>query len=99
MMAQHTWRSVLCLIPFKCIVGIGWIICTLNEQSGDRWGAKLVRGAYMEKERERAQEMKYPSPIHKTKRPPMADFDEAVNICLDHLLHISLCIASQSETE
>lgn len=60
-------------------------------------GAKLVRGAYMEKERERAKELHYKSPIHANKKAVDHDFNEAVNICLDnlHLLHV--CIASQSE--
>ena len=60
-------------------------------------GAKLVRGAYMEKERERAKEMGYPSPIHKNKKAVDKDFDEAVNLCLDNLESLFVCIASQSE--
>lgn len=61
------------------------------------YGIKLVRGAYMEKERERATEKNYPSPIHKNKKAVDKDFDEAVNICLDNLDTVMVCIASQSE--
>ncbi len=60
-------------------------------------GAKLVRGAYMEKERERAKEMRYKSPIHANKKAVDADFDTAVEICLDNFAHVYLCLASQSE--
>lgn len=60
-------------------------------------GMKLVRGAYMEKERERAKTMNYKSPIHADKAGVDKDFDEAVNLCLDNLNHLSVCIASQSE--
>lgn len=60
-------------------------------------GAKLVRGAYMEKERDRAKELSYPSPIHKNKAAVDADFDGAVTLCLDNLSHIYLCVASQNE--
>jgi proline dehydrogenase len=61
-------------------------------------GAKLVRGAYMEKERERAAELNYPSPIHKNKAAVDKDFDDAVNLCIENLERVYLCIASQSET-
>mgnify|MGYP003349555168 CR=1 FL=1 len=60
-------------------------------------GAKLVRGAYMEKERERAAQMNYQSPIHENKKAVDNDFDEAVNICLDNLDALFVCVASQSE--
>ncbi|MES2620539.1 MAG: proline dehydrogenase family protein [Bacteroidota bacterium] len=60
-------------------------------------GAKLVRGAYMEKERDRAKEMNYTSPIHKNKKAVDSDFDEAVNIGLESIEHVFVCIASQSE--
>jgi proline dehydrogenase len=61
-------------------------------------GAKLVRGAYMEKERERAAELNYPSPIHKNKAAVDKDFDDAVSLCIENLEQVYLCIASQSET-
>lgn len=60
-------------------------------------GVKLVRGAYMEKERERASQMGYASPIHIDKASVDKDFNAAVNLCLDNLEHVSVCIASQSE--
>jgi proline dehydrogenase len=60
-------------------------------------GAKLVRGAYMEKERARAKQMGYASPIHKNKKDVDRDFNEAVNLCFDNLQHLHVCVASQSE--
>ncbi|MDH3529743.1 MAG: proline dehydrogenase family protein, partial [Acidobacteriota bacterium] len=42
------------------------------------YAIKLVRGAYMEKERERAEEYGYPSPIHPDKGSTDKDFDDAV---------------------
>jgi proline dehydrogenase len=60
-------------------------------------GVKIVRGAYMEKERERAAEMGYKSPIHENKKAVDKDFNEAVGLCLDNLQYLSVCIASQSE--
>ena len=60
-------------------------------------GAKLVRGAYMEKERARAEAMGYPSPIQIDKSASDADFDSAVVFCLDHLDQIGLILASHNE--
>lgn len=60
-------------------------------------GAKLVRGAYMEKERARAEKMGYPSPIQVDKSATDADFDAAVVYCLDHLDQVALILASHNE--
>lgn len=59
-------------------------------------GAKLVRGAYMEKERSRAAEMGYPSPIQPDKAATDRDYDEAVRYCVDHYREIGSCVASHN---
>lgn len=60
-------------------------------------GAKLVRGAYMEKERLRAAEMGYPSPIYPDKESSDRSFDEGVKFCIDHLDRVALVVASHNE--
>ena len=60
-------------------------------------GAKLVRGAYMEKERKRAVEKNYPSPIHPDKESTDKDFNESVKFCIDHIDNIALIVASHNE--
>lgn len=64
---------------------------------GHLYGAKLVRGAYMEKERERAKDMGYKSPIHDSKKGVDTDFDEAVEFCLQQKESVYVCIASHNE--
>jgi proline dehydrogenase len=64
---------------------------------GYQYGAKIVRGAYMEKERKRAVENGYKSPIHNTKLDVDKDFDDAIKLCLDNREQVFTCIASQSE--
>ena len=46
-------------------------------------GMKVVRGAYMEKERERAEEMGYPSPICKDKQATDENFDAAIKYMME----------------
>jgi len=60
-------------------------------------GAKLVRGAYMEKERKRAEEMNEPSPIQASKEDTDRDYDAAVRFCLDHLDNIATFIGTHNE--
>jgi proline dehydrogenase len=60
-------------------------------------GVKLVRGAYMEKERRRASEKGYASPIQPNKESADADFNEAVHFCIDQIDRIGLIVASHNE--
>ncbi len=60
-------------------------------------GLKLVRGAYMEKERKRAEDMKYTSPIQPDKLSTDRDYDKAVSYCIDRLNTISIVVASHNE--
>ena len=60
-------------------------------------GAKIVRGAYMEKERKRAKEMGYASPIQPDKESTDRDFNAAIQFCIDHMDQVSLVVASHNE--
>lgn len=60
-------------------------------------GAKIVRGAYMEKERERAAEMGYQSPICINKKATDAMFNDVMQFILDRLDRIKLCIGTHNE--
>jgi proline dehydrogenase len=67
------------------------------KQRGFLLGAKLVRGAYMEKERKRAAEKGYPSPIQPNKEATDRDYNEAVTFCIQHLDQVGLIVASHNE--
>jgi proline dehydrogenase len=69
----------------------------IAKEQGFLLGAKLVRGAYMEKERARAQQMGYPSPIHIDKAATDKDFDAAAKYCIENVDAISLLLASHNE--
>ena len=64
---------------------------------GLKYGIKLVRGAYMEKERERAQKHGYPSPINATKEDTDRDFDGAIKVCVDNIETVSTVCGSHNE--
>ncbi|MBK8926241.1 MAG: proline dehydrogenase family protein [Crocinitomicaceae bacterium] len=58
---------------------------------------KLVRGAYMEKERERAEKMGYPSPIQPDKESTDHDFNAALTYMMERLEIFSLCCGTHNE--
>lgn len=69
----------------------------MAEQKGYILGAKLVRGAYMEKERARAAEMGYPSPIQPDKIATDKDYNEAVTFTLSRLDNCYSFIGTHNE--
>ena len=60
-------------------------------------GAKVVRGAYMEIERERAQQMGYPSPIQPDKQSSDRDYNAAIMFCLDNVEKIGLMAGTHND--
>jgi len=60
-------------------------------------GAKLVRGAYLEKERKRAKELGYPSPIQTNKKATDKDYNTAIQFCVDHYLQIASVAATHNQ--
>ncbi len=68
-----------------------------GKNNGHCVGAKLVRGAYMEKERLRAREMNYPSPIQADKESTDKDYNQALNLCLENINIMGLCAGTHNE--
>lgn len=60
-------------------------------------GVKMVRGAYMEKERKRAAEMGYPSPIQVNKEATDQDYNESLRYCSDHIDEIAIVCGTHNE--
>ena len=67
------------------------------EEAGHRCGVKIVRGAYMEKERERASYLGHPSPIQPDKSSADRDFDLAMHWVLKRIDHVHLVAGSHNE--
>jgi proline dehydrogenase len=64
---------------------------------GFHLGAKLVRGAYMEKERDRAEDKGYPSPIQPDKASTDRDFNAALELCATRIDHMAVCVGTHNE--
>ncbi|HET7360478.1 MAG TPA: proline dehydrogenase family protein [Salinimicrobium sp.] len=67
------------------------------KDGGFKVGAKIVRGAYMEKENARARKMGYLSPICENKEATDVSFNGALTYCLAHIDDISVFIGSHNE--
>lgn len=72
-------------------------IITIAKEQNFKIGLKLVRGAYMEKEREKAEKQGYPSPIQADKNSTDKDYDKAIEICIQNADIISLCAGTHNE--
>lgn len=62
-----------------------------------KYGVKLVRGAYMEKERARAQQKGYPSPIQPNKTTCDTDYNLALEFLVSEINTMALCAGSHNE--
>ncbi|MCU0355818.1 MAG: proline dehydrogenase family protein, partial [Cytophagales bacterium] len=60
-------------------------------------GAKLVRGAYMEKEAREAAANERPNPIQPNKPSTDRDFDDALRFCMDQYPKIAFCAGTHNE--
>lgn len=60
-------------------------------------GIKLVRGAYMEKERKRAAEFQYPNPIQPNKQATDSDYNKAIELITRNSAYCAVCAGTHNE--
>lgn len=101
MMAVYNIQKPIVYNTFQmyCKDKLGYLKHSFNiaQQSNYYLGAKLVRGAYMEKERARAIEKKYPSPIQDKKEDTDSDYDAALLFCVENIERIAICAGTHNE--
>ncbi len=68
-----------------------------GKANGYQIGAKLVRGAYMEKERKRAKDKSYEDPILTDKKSTGLQFNEGLKYCVENINNLELCMGSHNE--
>ena len=61
------------------------------------FGAKMVRGAYMEQERIRSKSLGYRDPIQSNKDDTDRDFNEGVKFIMENLNSCSICLGTHNE--
>lgn len=66
-------------------------------KEGYQLGAKLVRGAYMEKERDRAEELGYPDPICPDKEATDKSYNDGLTACVDNIDTVAVANCSHNE--
>ena len=66
-------------------------------EAGYHLGAKLVRGAYLEKEARVAQQRGLPTPVNPTKQATDDLYDDALRYCVAHVEGISFCAGTHNE--
>lgn len=69
----------------------------ISLEKGFKFGLKIVRGAYMEIERARAEAIGYPSPIHPDKPATDKDFDDVIRYFMNNIDTIDFMVATHNE--
>jgi proline dehydrogenase len=98
MMAKYNQETAIVYNTIQCYrTGRVQHIQSILNTTNYFLGFKLVRGAYMEKERERALKMGYISPIHINKENTDLEYNEALKFCVKHIDRISICAGTHNE--
>ncbi len=101
LMSQYNKRNVLIYRTFQMYrVDMPFLLrkaINSAKEEGYKLGIKLVRGAYLEKERKRALDLGYPSPIFPTKEETDQAFNEALEFCLKNLNYLEIVSGSHNE--
>ena len=61
-------------------------------------GIKIVRGAYLEKERERARLLGYKSPINSSKSDTDKEYNKAIELFINNIDVVEICVGTHNET-
>ena len=60
-------------------------------------GVKVVRGAYIEKERKRAATMGYPDPMQPNKAATDTDFNASLKMCVENIDRVAICAGTHND--
>lgn len=99
-MRQHNGERAVVLTTVQLYLrgGLDFLQRSLDDALTHQYqlGVKLVRGAYMELENERAEEQGKISPIQPNKNSTDLAFDEAITLCLENIENVTTCVATHN---
>ena len=72
-------------------------LIAMARQKSFRLGVKIVRGAYMEQERDRARRFGYPSPIQPDKPATDQAFDACIHLFVENIENVEICVGTHNE--
>lgn len=99
--------EVVILNTYQCYLKDSWARMNLDiersRREGFKFGAKLVRGAYMYLERQRAADLKFPSPVWESLEETHANYnrcaDSLVRVCHDEGAEVMIATHNQKSIE
>lgn len=101
MMDQYNREQVIVYNTYQMYLqrGLTFLQKSLEKSKANGYtlGAKVVRGAYVEKERNRAKEMGYDDPLNPTKNATDEMYNQAVEYCLQNLNEVALFAGTHNE--
>ncbi|GAB4194721.1 MAG: proline dehydrogenase family protein [Thermoflexibacter sp.] len=101
MMEKYNCQSVIVYNTYQLytVAGLGKLKIAKEKglDKGFKVGAKIVRGAYMEKERARARALGYADPIQPNKSSTDKAFNEALLFCIENKAMIDFCAGTHNE--
>ncbi len=101
LMLKHNQKAPMVFITYQM-----YLKGSLDHMKGDfqkvtstgcHFGAKLVRGAYMEKERDRAEEHEYPDPVQPDKEATDQAYEEALEFAIENKDRFAVCAGTHNE--
>jgi len=72
-------------------------LITHTRKHSFKLGIKIVRGAYLEKERERARDLGYPSPVNSSKAATDDEYNKAINVFINNIDVTEICLGTHNE--
>lgn len=101
MMAQYNQEKVIVYNTYQMYLkrGFSFLKTSLKQARQGKYllGAKVVRGAYVEKERSRSQDLSYADPINPDKNITDQMYNQATGFCLENLDSLALFAGTHNE--